>query len=276
MIGYPEEIMDDNYLDLQYKQLHLQEGTFYENIVNIWKIDIKNNLKKINERVDRNEWVRGTGPTKTNAFYAPRKNNIVIPAAFLQPPIYSETYPKSVSFGGIGFVVGHELTHGFDDLGRQFDINGNAKQWWSKEVIEKFNQRAQCIVNQYSSYTVSEVGMNVNGKLTLGENIADNGGLKESFFALRLPVSHLSDRLQAYRNWVSRQGREEDVLPGLNLDNNQLFFLSFAQMRLRILPRSRHLSLISPEPDSTLSAPQSRYDRAIVEIYCLFRATLRS
>ncbi|KAI0242657.1 Neprilysin-1 [Lamellibrachia satsuma] len=113
-------------------------------------------------------------------------------------------------------VIGHEITHGFDDKGRQFDLNGNLKQWWSDSVIDKFKQRAQCIIDQYSNYTIPEVNMNLNGGQTQGENIADNGGLKQAY--------------RAYRKWVSRQGREERLLPGISLTHNQLFFLNFAQI----------------------------------------------
>ncbi|KAI0221726.1 Neprilysin-4 [Lamellibrachia satsuma] len=233
-IGYPENIMSDEYLDLKYKQLVPQEKTYYENVVNIWNVGVKNNLNKVNERVDKEEW--NTGPATVNAYYSPSKNVIVFPAGILQPPFYSRNFPKSVNFGGIGVVIGHEITHGFDDQGRQFDLNGNLKQWWPNDVIKKFNQRAQCIVDQYSSYTVPQVGINVNGKLTQGENIADNGGLKESFLA--------------YRNWVSRQGREEDVLPGLNLDNNQLFFLSFAQLWCGTKRPEKYMEQLKSDPHS--------------------------
>jgi predicted metalloendopeptidase len=104
-----------------------------------------------------------------------------------------------LQYGGIGVVIGHEITHGFDDKGRQFDKEGNLKQWWNNATVEAFRRRTQCIIDQYSSYKLEEVNLNVNGRMTQGENIADNGGLKQAF--------------RAYRKWVSRHG-EEPLLPG--------------------------------------------------------------
>eukprot|EP00914_Ancora_sagittata_P002837 GHVO01005991.1.p1 GENE.GHVO01005991.1~~GHVO01005991.1.p1 ORF type:complete len:215 (-),score=8.46 GHVO01005991.1:610-1203(-) len=140
----------------------------------------------------------------------------MFPAGILQPPFYHESYPRSMNFGGIAMVIGHELTHGFDDKGRQFDKDGNLKQWWSDTVIEKFKEQAQCIIDQYSNYTVPEVDLNLNGRQTQGENIADNGGLKQAF--------------KAYRTWVDEQGHEEPSMPGVSLTHNQIFFLNFAQI----------------------------------------------
>ncbi|KAK2184852.1 hypothetical protein NP493_250g03007 [Ridgeia piscesae] len=233
-IGYPEYIMDDKYLASKYKEVLPQETTYFENIANIWNVEVKDNLKKVNERVDKTEW--STGPATVNAYYSSSKNVIVFPAGILQPPFYSKNFPKSLNYGGIGVVIGHEITHGFDDQGRQFDLNGNLKQWWPQEVIEKFTKRAQCIVDQYGSYVVPEINMKVNGKLTQGENIADNGGLKEAYIA--------------YRKWVQRQGREEDVLPGLNLNNNQLFFLSFAQLWCGAKRPQKYMEQVKSDPHS--------------------------
>jgi len=112
-------------------------------------------------------------------------------------------------------VIGHEITHGFDDKGRQFDKHGNLKQWWDNATIQAFQKQAECIVRQYSSYKLDQVGLHVKGKMTRGENIADNGGLKQSF--------------RAYRKWVERNG-EEELLPGMELNHDQLFFLNYAQI----------------------------------------------
>lgn len=105
----------------------------------------------------------------------------MFPAGILQPLFYSRNFPKSLNYGGIGVVIGHEITHGFDDKGRQFDKDGNMVQWWNDNTIRSFRQRAQCIVDQYSRYRVDEVGLYMNGRMTQGENIADNGGLKQAF-----------------------------------------------------------------------------------------------
>lgn len=105
----------------------------------------------------------------------------VFPAGILQPLFYSQHFPKSLNYGGIGVVIGHEITHGFDDKGRQFDKDGNMMQWWNNATVKAFRERAQCIVEQYSRYKLQEVDLYINGRMTQGENIADNGGLKQSF-----------------------------------------------------------------------------------------------
>lgn len=105
----------------------------------------------------------------------------VFPAGILQPLFYSQHFPKSLNYGGIGVVIGHEITHGFDDKGRQFDKDGNMMQWWNNATVKAFRERAQCIVDQYSRYKLQEVDLYINGRMTQGENIADNGGLKQSF-----------------------------------------------------------------------------------------------
>ena len=106
----------------------------------------------------------------------------VFPAGILQPPFYHKHFPKSLNYGGIGVVIGHEITHGFDDKGRQFDHIGNINQWWDHESSERFHNRAQCIIDQYNNYKVEEVGIYLNGMNTQGENIADNGGIKQSYY----------------------------------------------------------------------------------------------
>jgi len=132
-------------------------------------------LDKIGKPVDRAEWEM-TPPT-VNAYYDPQMNNINFPAGILQPPFFYKNVDDAVNFGGIGMVIGHELTHGFDDQGRQFDAHGNLKDWWTKTDAEEFQQRAACVADEYSGFSVAP-GANVNGKLTLGENTADNGGVR--------------------------------------------------------------------------------------------------
>ncbi|CAG2121632.1 unnamed protein product, partial [Medioppia subpectinata] len=138
-----------------------------------------------------------TEPAVVNAFYNPNKNDIVFPAGILQPLFYSQHFPN------------------FDDKGRQFDKEGNLKQWWNNATIKRFRQRAQCIIDQYSSYVLEDIRMNVNGKMTQGENIADNGGLKQAY--------------RAFKKWEQRNG-VEPRLPGIDLTHDQLFFLNYAQV----------------------------------------------
>ncbi|XP_031352188.1 neprilysin-1 isoform X2 [Photinus pyralis] len=212
-IGYPQLITEPVELIKEYEMLNISDNEFMVNILNILKYEADQNSQKLRQPVDRDKW--STEPAIVNAFYNPNKNDIVIPAGILQPLFYSQHFPKSLNYGGIGVVIGHELTHGFDDKGRQFDKDGNMMQWWNNVTIRAFRDRAQCIIDQYSRYKIDEVGLYVNGRMTQGENIADNGGLKEAF--------------RAYRKWVRKHGEEAD-LPGLNLTHDQLFFLNYAQI----------------------------------------------
>jgi putative endopeptidase len=138
-------------------------------------------MAKIGKQVDRTEWFM-TPPT-VNAYYNPTENNINFPAGILQPPYYDNKMDAAVNYGGMGAVVGHELTHGFDDSGRQFDPQGNLSDWWSAEDAKEFQKRAECFIQEYSSFIAVE-NVHLNGKLTLGENTADNGGVRLAFMAL--------------------------------------------------------------------------------------------
>ena len=165
-------------------------------------------LNKIGQPVDRNEWEM-TPPT-VNAYYDPQMNNINFPAGILQPPFFDNHMDDAVNFGGIGMVIGHELTHGFDDEGRQFDAEGNLHDWWTPEDAKQFNQREACVADEYSSFSIAP-GVHVNGKLTLGENTADNGGVRVA--------------LKALHNTIGNDTRKID---GFTPD--QRLFLSFAQV----------------------------------------------
>ncbi|KAJ6667582.1 hypothetical protein lerEdw1_016703 [Lerista edwardsae] len=136
--------------------------------------------------------------------------------------IWRETTPfhyRSLSYGAIGVIVGHEFTHGFDSNGRKYDKNGNLDPWWSADSEEKFKEKSKCMINQYNSYYWKRAGLNVKGKRTLAENIADNGGLREAY--------------RAYRKWIKdkRHGEEEALLPGIDFNHDQIFFLSYAHVR---------------------------------------------
>ncbi|KAK9881775.1 hypothetical protein WA026_017293 [Henosepilachna vigintioctopunctata] len=212
-IGYPKIITNKMKLIEEYASLNITKHNFMQNILNVLKFDADQNLSKLRQPVDKDKW--STEPAVVNAFYNPNKNDIVFPAGILQPLFYSQHFPKSLNYGGIGVVIGHEITHGFDDKGRQFDKDGNMMQWWNNATIKAFRERTQCIIDQYSRYKIDEIGLYIDGRMTQGENIADNGGLKQSF--------------RAYRKWVSQHGEEPD-LPGMNLTHNQLFFLNYAQI----------------------------------------------
>lgn len=217
-VGYPNFILNDSYLNHDLKQLSFSEKDYFGNVMQTLKFIAQSDLAWLRKSVPRTEWF--TNPTTVNAFYSSSTNQIRFPAGELQKPFFwGKEYPRSLSYGAIGVIVGHELTHGFDNNGRKYDKNGNLDQWWSNSSIAAFNEKTQCMISQYNDYHWEEAGLKVRGKRTLAENIADNGGIREAF--------------RAYRRWVdnSRGGVEEHLLPGVELNNNQLFFLSYAHVR---------------------------------------------
>uniref|UniRef100_A0A8C2G839 Neprilysin n=1 Tax=Cyprinus carpio TaxID=7962 RepID=A0A8C2G839_CYPCA len=187
---------------------------YFENILKNLEFGQKKRLKKLKIKVNKEEWI--TGAAVVNAFYSSSRNQIVFPAGILQPPFFGKGQPWSLNYGGIGMVIGHEITHGFDDNGRNFDKDGDLKDWWTPSSTQKFHELSKCIVDQYGSYSWDLAnGQNLNGNNTLGENIADNGGIRQSY--------------QAYQNYVKKHGKEAP-LPGIDLNHEQLFFLNFAQV----------------------------------------------
>jgi putative endopeptidase len=204
-IGYPDKWRD-------YSTLHLVDGDYLGNYYRANEFESKRDRNKIGKPVDKSEW--GMTPPTVNAYYDPQENNINFPAGILQPPFYSNQADDAVNFGGVGVVIGHELTHGFDDEGRQFDADGNLRDWWQKQDSERFDKLADCFVNEYGSFSPVK-GVELNGKLTLGENTADNGGLHLAYYAL---MSQLA---------------KEGVSPSHKVDGYteaQQFFLGFAQV----------------------------------------------
>ncbi len=174
-IGYPDEWRD-------YSKLKIDRGPYVLNAMRGAMFEIDRQLKKIGQPVDKDEW--GMSPPTVNAYYHPNLNEIVFPAGILQPPFFSAQADDAINYGGIGAVIAHEISHGFDDQGRQFDAEGNLRDWWTAESAAKYKERAQKIVQQYAEYEPLP-GMHINGELTLGENIADDGGVKLAFAALQ-------------------------------------------------------------------------------------------
>jgi putative endopeptidase len=183
-IGYPDHFRD-------YSSVKIVRGDLPGNSARATQFEFKRQLDKIGKPLDRLEW-QMTPPT-VNAYYDPQMNNINFPAGILQPPFFDEKLDDAVNFGAIGAVIGHELTHGFDDEGRQFDAQGNLKDWWTPKDADAFETRVQCIIDEYSNFTAVD-DLKVNGKLTLGENTADNGGMRIAHMAL---MSVLGNRLPA-------------------------------------------------------------------------------
>ncbi len=173
-IGYPENWRD-------YSKLIVKRDDLIGNRERSSIFETNRDLAKYGKPVDEKEW--GMTPPTVNAYYSPDKNDINFPAGILQPPFYDNKADAAVNFGGIGVVIGHEMTHGFDDQGSQYDLNGNVKVWWTPEDLAKFKERTECEAKEYDGFTVAP-GQNLNGHLTLGENTADNGGLRIAYQAL--------------------------------------------------------------------------------------------
>ncbi|HEX3940287.1 MAG TPA: M13 family metallopeptidase [Acidobacteriaceae bacterium] len=224
-IGYPQKWRN-------YSSLEILPGDAMGNSLRARKFDLAYQLNKIGKPVDRGEWEM-TPPT-VNAYYDPSMNNINFPAGILQPPFYGKNASDATNLGHIGSVVGHELTHGFDDEGRQFDGHGNLVDWWTPADAKRFASRADCLVNQYGGMTAVD-DLHVNGKLTLGENTADNGGLRLAFMAFMA---------QAAADHVNLEQKADGLTP------LQHFFLGWAQNWCATLRPEYVRMLVQTDPHS--------------------------
>jgi putative endopeptidase len=221
-IGYPDKWK-------KYDDVTISKDTYFANGQSISKHDYTEMINKLGKPVDRSEW--GMTPPTVNAYYNPQFNEIVFPAGILQFPFFDKDADDAINYGAIGAVIGHEMTHGFDDQGRQYDKEGNLKDWWTAEDAAKFKTRTQVVVDQYNKYTVLN-DLHVNGALTLGENLADIGGLAIAY--------------QAFKN--TPQGKGDTKIDGFTPD--QRFFLSFGQV-WRIKDRDETMrARISGDPHS--------------------------
>ncbi len=203
-IGYPDSWRN-------YDALTVERGSYFENVRRANAFEEKRQLAKIGKPLDRSEF--GMTPPTVNAYYDASLNEMVFPAGILQPPFYANQATNGLNYGAIGMVMGHELTHGFDDEGRQFDGHGNLTDWWTRTVGDEFKKRAACVTSQFDAYTVAD-DVHVNGKLTLGENIADLGGIKLAYRAFKDALAHQ---------------KTESVPAATTFTPEQQFFLGFAQ-----------------------------------------------
>jgi len=239
-IGYPDKWK-------KYDDVTIDKGAYYANEQSIAEHNYNEMIRKIGKPVDRTEW--GMTPPTVNAYYNPTFNEIVFPAGILQFPFFDKNADDAINYGAIGAVIGHEMTHGFDDQGRQYDKDGNLHDWWAPEDAVKFKAKVAMLINQFNNYTVLD-GLHVNGALTQGENLADLGGLTIAY--------------QAFKN--TPEGKSNTKIDGFTPD--QRFFLAFAQI-WRIKTRDEMLrTRISTDPHSPeqyrvngpLSNTQAFYD----------------
>jgi putative endopeptidase len=218
-IGYPDKWRD-------YKGLNISRDSYYQNAVRASEFAFKREIDKVGKPVDRAEW--GMTPPTVNAYYNPTMNEIVFPAGILQPPFFDAQADDAVNYGGIGAVIGHEMTHGFDDQGRQYNAEGNLKDWWTEDDAKKYTERADVIKEQFNNYVALDT-LRVNGELTLGENIADLGGLTVAYHALQMAIAK-----------AGNPGKIDGFTP------EQRFFLSWAQVwRQNIRPENLKVRLIT-------------------------------
>jgi putative endopeptidase len=216
-IGYPDKWRD-------YSTLTIKPGHFLNNQIAVREYERRRTLARIGRPVDRAEW--GMTPPTVNAYYNPLMNEIVFPAGIMQPPFFDAKADDAVNYGGMGAVIGHEITHGFDDQGSQFDAQGNLRNWWSPSDLEKFKRGQGLVSAQYDAYTVLD-SVHVNGKLTLGENLADLGGLSIAYAALEKALAE--------------KGRPP-LIDGFTPE--QRFFLAWAQMwRQNITPEAQRVRI---------------------------------
>ncbi len=210
-IGYPDVWKD-------YNGIVIKRNDFFGNVRSASKWQYDYMLGKLNKPVDKTEW--SMTPPTVNAYYSPQKNEIVFPAGILRAPFFDADADDALNYGGIAAVIGHEISHGFDDQGRQFDGDGNLNDWWTKSDADEFKKRTDRIVDQYNNFVVLDT-LHVNGRLTLGENIADLGGLSIAY--------------EAFKN--TTEGKENTVIDGFTAD--QRFFINWAQLwRNNILPEA--------------------------------------
>jgi membrane metallo-endopeptidase-like protein 1 len=161
-IAYPDELMNDRKLEEFYGDLELDENYYLRSILNLTLFGTRFSFKRLRQPVNKTDWITHGRPAVVNAFYSALENSIQFPAGILQGVFFDANRPRYMNYGAIGFVIGHEITHGFDDQGRQFDKNGNLVEWWAPETKKAYLEKAQCIIDQYGNYTVPELNINVS------------------------------------------------------------------------------------------------------------------
>ncbi|XP_043288192.1 endothelin-converting enzyme homolog [Venturia canescens] len=215
VIGHPDWLFDDETINEYYEGIDMKEDNYLANMLMIVRLMSEAELEYLQEINYLNETFWGAEPTDVNAVHTFIVNHITVPAGILQFPFY-ELGLEALNYGAIGTILGHELTHGFDNSGRLYDEDGNLRQWWSNTTIRQYNSKIECFVKHYGNYYIDEVNDYIDGKLTLDENIADNGGLREAVLA--------------YKKWQDKHG-QEPMLPGFtHLTHEQLLFLGYAHL----------------------------------------------
>ena len=241
-IGYPEQWRD-------YSALNITKGDHLGNIKRIREFEYNREINKIGQKIDKNEWFMT--PQTVNAYYDPTQNEIVFPAARLQPPLFQPNADDAINYGAIGSVIGHEISHAFDDAGSQYDANGNLRDWWTAEDKQAFEQRTTKLVEQYNQYSPVE-GMTINGQLTLGENIGDLSGVTIAY--------------KAYLRSLNNQ--LPPIIDGFT--GPQRFFLGYAMSRKGKYKHESIVSQLTSDPHAPLKYRVNGVYRNIPEFYLAF------
>ncbi|KAF4519816.1 hypothetical protein B566_EDAN006830 [Ephemera danica] len=249
-VGYPKYIEDPEALAAEYEELTLSDGNFLQNMLTLKKHEVWKELRKLTRPVDKaKEWL--IQPLVVNAFNNPTTNEIIFPLGILRHPMFNLEYPMYLNFANIGIVIGHEITHGFDNHGKKYDKNGNMTNWFTEEMTAKFRERATCFAEQYSEFPLEMVGKNVDGNETLGDNICDNAGLRHSWLA--------------YQEWQRDHGQEPS-LPGVPYTVDEMFFITYGQIWCEVLNKEGYeqytRDMHSPGRYRTLGVLQNNADFA--------------
>ncbi|KAI5630575.1 VLP3p-4, transcript variant X7 [Venturia canescens] len=234
-VAYPEELLDDEVLEKLYEKLDLFENNYLGTALNLKLFHTDSLWKKFREPVNKSNWMNHGVSAVINAFYTTDENSIEFPAGVLQGVFFHKDRPKYINYGSTGFIVGHEITHAFDNEGKRFDKNGNMVNWWVSSTERNYNRRVECIMNQYGNYHVPEVNLNLDAYNTRDENVADVGGIKIAYLA--------------YKSWVKRN-KPENKLPGINRSPEQMFWIGAANVWCSKITREALLEGIISEPHS--------------------------
>jgi putative endopeptidase len=221
-IGYPDTWRD-------YADLAVEPGAFVNNALRVRTYETRRDFAEIGKPLDRSRW--GMTPPTVNAYYSPPLNEIVFPAGRLQPPFFSVTYDDAANYGGVGGTIGHEMSHGFDDSGRMYDAQGNLRDWWTPQDASRYTARAKVVEDQYGAYVAIDT-LHLNGKLTLGENLADVVGVSVAFEAMERALT----------------GKPRTLIDGFTPE--QRFFLAYAQARLAVMRPEAARVQVATDPHS--------------------------
>lgn len=209
-IGYPDYLDDHSFLERHFTGVEFSGQSFLEIFLTLNMLKLKENLREL--RIAVNSDLMRMPISSINAFYQEYPNKILFPAGILLPPFYESSYPMNLNFGAIGSIIGHEMTHGFDNIGRKVNLNGSIVNIWRGDDMQEFTKKAVCLINQFNELVDPQINVTANGNFTNGEDIADMGGLRIAYLA--------------YKDWLREHG-EEEQLPGFPYNSEQMFFIAY-------------------------------------------------